>query len=95
MDKLADYLIEKETITGKEFMQIFRKEKGIPEPVEEEKPGSSEESEEKAEAEQAETEQTEAEKTENVQSEGSADGIPPIETPLDSQDVGIFSNRTL
>ena len=35
MDKLAAYLIEKETITGKEFMKIFRKEKGIPEPVEE------------------------------------------------------------
>ncbi|MBQ4258675.1 MAG: ATP-dependent zinc metalloprotease FtsH [Lachnospiraceae bacterium] len=35
MDKLAEYLIEKETITGKEFMTIFRKEKGIPEPAEE------------------------------------------------------------
>lgn len=35
MDKLAAYLIEKETITGKEFMKIYRKEKGIPEPVEE------------------------------------------------------------
>ena len=34
MDKLADYLIEKETITGKEFMAIFRKEKGLPEPEE-------------------------------------------------------------
>ena len=37
MDKLADFLIEKETITGKEFMEIFRKEKGIEEPVKEEK----------------------------------------------------------
>ena len=35
MDKLAEFLIEKETITGKEFMAIFRKEKGIPEPEEE------------------------------------------------------------
>ncbi len=34
LDKLADFLIEKETITGKEFMQIFRKEKGLPEPEE-------------------------------------------------------------
>ena len=34
MDKLAAFLIEKETITGKEFMEIFRKEKGIPEPEE-------------------------------------------------------------
>ena len=37
MDKLATHLIEKETITGKEFMKIFRKEKGIPEPKEDEK----------------------------------------------------------
>ena len=36
MDKLAAYLIEKETITGKEFMKIFRKEKGLPEPEEDE-----------------------------------------------------------
>ena len=36
MDKLAEFLIEKETITGKEFMKIFRAEKGIPEPEEEE-----------------------------------------------------------
>ena len=35
MDKLAEFLIEKETITGKEFMAIFRREKGIPEPVKE------------------------------------------------------------
>ena len=37
MDKLAGYLIEKETITGKEFMKIFRQEKGLPEPEEEHK----------------------------------------------------------
>ena len=36
MDKIAAHLIEKETITGKEFMQIFRKEKGLPEPEEDE-----------------------------------------------------------
>ncbi len=34
MDKLAEFLIEKETITGKEFMHIFRELKGIPEPEE-------------------------------------------------------------
>lgn len=32
LDKIAEYLIEKETITGKEFMKIFREVKGIPEP---------------------------------------------------------------
>ena len=45
MDKLAAFLIEKETITGKEFMEIFRKEKGIPEP--EEKKDEEKKSEEK------------------------------------------------
>ena len=29
MDQIAEFLIEKETITGKEFMKIFRKVKGI------------------------------------------------------------------
>ena len=33
MDRIADFLIEKETITGKEFMKIFREAEGIPEPV--------------------------------------------------------------
>ena len=37
MDQIAEFLIEKETITGKEFMQIFRKCEGIPEPEEEKK----------------------------------------------------------
>ncbi len=31
MDKLAAHLIEKETISGKEFMKIYRAEKGLPE----------------------------------------------------------------
>ena len=34
MDKLAAHLIEKETISGKEFMKIYRAEKGLPEPEE-------------------------------------------------------------
>ena len=38
LDKIADFLIEKETITGKEFMKIFRQVKGIPEPEEEIRP---------------------------------------------------------
>ena len=38
MDQIADFLIEKETITGKEFMKIFRQVKGIPEPEEEIRP---------------------------------------------------------
>ena len=37
LDKIAEFLIERETITGKEFMKIFRQVKGIPEPEETEK----------------------------------------------------------
>ena len=32
LDKIAAFLIERETITGKEFMKIFREVKGIPDP---------------------------------------------------------------
>ncbi|MDE7285104.1 MAG: ATP-dependent zinc metalloprotease FtsH [Lachnospiraceae bacterium] len=49
MDKLAAYLIEKETITGKEFMKIYRKEKGIPEPKEDEESGDNKDKKEKKE----------------------------------------------
>lgn len=34
LDKIADFLIQRETITGKEFMKIFREIKGIAEPEE-------------------------------------------------------------
>ncbi len=37
LDKIADFLIEKETITGKEFMEIFREAEGI-EPEAEKEP---------------------------------------------------------
>ena len=35
LDKISEYLFEHETITGKEFMKMFREMKGIPEPEEE------------------------------------------------------------
>ena len=34
MDMIAEYLIREETITGKEFMKLYRQAKGIPEPEE-------------------------------------------------------------
>ena len=34
LDHISEYLYEKETITGKEFMKIFREMKGLPEPEE-------------------------------------------------------------
>ena len=51
MDQIADFLIEKETITGKEFMKIFRKVKGIPEPEETPEAGAVRESEPEARSE--------------------------------------------
>lgn len=44
LDQLAEFLVEKETITGKEFMEIYRKVKGIPE---EEKKETEEDTEQK------------------------------------------------
>ena len=37
LDKISEYLYEKETITGKEFMKMFREMKGLPDPDEEKK----------------------------------------------------------
>ena len=37
LDHIADYLYEHETITGKEYMKIFRELKGLPDPDEEKK----------------------------------------------------------
>ena len=39
LDRIAAFLIEKETITGKEFMKIFREVKGLPDPEEAEGEG--------------------------------------------------------
>ena len=76
MDKIAEFLIERETITGKEFMKIFREVKGIPEPEE----GSPEKDTagrvmEKSSAETAE-EKPEGEKTEGKETELNAEVEP-------------------
>ena len=41
LDRISDHLYEKETITGKEFMKIFREMKGLPEPEDEKKKASA------------------------------------------------------
>lgn len=45
LDSISDYLYEKETITGKEFMKMFRDMKGLPDPDEEKDGENSEEQE--------------------------------------------------
>ena len=47
LDSISDYLYEKETITGKEFMKMFRDMKGFPDP-DEEKDGENNEEQEAA-----------------------------------------------
>lgn len=47
LDKIAAHLIEKETITGKEFMKIYREAKGLPEPEENKEEKKEENKEEK------------------------------------------------
>ena len=42
LDKISEYLIEKETITGKEFIKMYREIKGIPDSDEEKKEETSE-----------------------------------------------------
>ncbi len=75
MDKLAAHLIEKETISGKEFMKIYRKEKGIPEPEEEDK-----ENQEKTDGESVKSiEDRASEKDEKSESSESAQSPAPSE----------------
>ena len=52
LDKIADFLIEKETITGKEFMKIFREVKGL------DADNKNEESLETAESQEEESKET-------------------------------------
>lgn len=58
MDKLAAFLIKRETITGKEFMEIFRREKGLPDPEEEKKDAAEGATGQKAETKKDETDNT-------------------------------------
>lgn len=80
MDKLAAHLIEKETISGKEFMKIYRAEKGIPEPEEKEESKLQQETE-KQEAEQNEAKEKEAEPLQQEPEIQEREGKPVSEAP--------------
>ena len=99
LDKIAAFLIEKETITGKEFMKIFHEVKGIPE-LEEKK----QEGEDRIEMPEAAktgdevqpiktAEETNAENSQNQQKlEGKpADEAPADETPESAEAVAAES----
>ena len=82
LDAIAAFLIEKETITGKEFMKILREIKGIPEPEEtevpvnqaEEKIPSEPEKPEKAENQAQEPEKTAENQVETEEQETNVPG---------------------
>ncbi|MDO4303422.1 MAG: ATP-dependent zinc metalloprotease FtsH [Bacillota bacterium] len=98
MDKLAAHLIEKETISGKEFMKIYRAEKGIPEPEEEENSDISSKKEQKIEEPDSNTEDDCTEKADDA--EGSDDAEKPdcMQEPDWNQEAeakGRFSNAPL
>ena len=101
MDKLAGYLIEKETITGKEFMKIYRKEKGLPEPEEEQKDVTGTESSEASSANDTSASETSGTEGGAAQTPGSGDDAGKDEAGKDdegggsSDDVGIFSNHSI
>ncbi|MBQ6807483.1 MAG: ATP-dependent zinc metalloprotease FtsH [Lachnospiraceae bacterium] len=97
MDKLAAHLIEKETITGKEFMKIYRQEKGLPEPEEDDK-----KKEDKKDDGQNVAESVSAETTGEANQEATNQEIPSEpEMPMQEQpeapqgDVGLFSQAEM
>ena len=96
MDKLAAFLIEKETITGKEFMEIFRREKGLPEPEEKKKdaePGQTvPEIKFPTEVQMTEEPKQEEPKQEEPKQEEPKQEEPKTEEP---ENKGIFSNMDL
>ncbi len=93
MDILAEFLIEKETITGKEFMKIFREHKGIPEP-EEKKEDIVEETTQRAveAAVENETYEDGTVEEENADSESEADQDSETDK---KKEVGIFSGMNV
>ena len=81
MDKIAAHLIEKETITGKEFMKIYREAKGLPEP-EDDKKVSFDKKEDAAE--EVKTEQEETSTTETVETQDEVTEVEPESLKEDS-----------
>ena len=75
LDKVADFLIEKETITGKEIMQIFNEVKGI----KPDEPGQS----------GAETDRTEQSGTEAGQPEQSIAEVISTDADMEKADGDI------
>ncbi len=90
MDKLAAYLIEKETITGKEFMKIYRKEKGLPEPEETDEKENDKKSVVKEEKNSADKKQ----EPENAADDGKVKETETVENSAKAPETGNVENST-
>ena len=77
LEKIAEYLIEKETITGKEFIKMYREIKGLPEPEDEkaDKAEANKADDNKADVAVAEEIKTENAVTENPVKDESTDKV--------------------
>lgn len=77
LEKIAEYLIEKETITGKEFIKMYRDIKGLPEPEDEkaDKAEANKADDNKADVAVAEEIKTENAVTENPVKDESTDKV--------------------
>ena len=77
LEKIAEYLIEKETITGKEFIKMYREIKGLPEPEDEkaDKAEANKTEDNKADVAVAEEIKTENAVTENPVKDESTDKV--------------------
>lgn len=101
MDKLAAHLLEKETITGKEFMSIYRKEKGIVEPLDEtgepdepDETGETKEAEEPASDAKNQPDTFFAQTLEEALKEPENEKMPEESSPKQVKQ-GVFSNAIL
>ena len=106
MDKLAAHLIEKETITGKEFMKIYRAEKGLPEPEETKEPNEEKKEPPKGESFEPRKEDTKPEEVPSIEEKKEETGSleeespktesPKTESPkTESPKTGRFSNSPM
>ncbi len=88
LDKIAAFLIEKETITGKEFMRIFREVEGLP-PVDENTPEKKESRISKSNAHESETVEAKEEvvKKEIVQEEVAQENVKQVEVMEEIEEV--------
>ena len=81
MDVIAAYLIKEETITGEQFMKLYRRTKGIPEPENAEKTAAQRFEEQLAREEHREPETVPSDGTESPATEAPAEEQPGGSTP--------------